>query len=361
MRRSSYRVGFHAAVALCALSACASFEEGVRPDSSGGATSEGGTSSVGGSLPWPMGGASPGGAGAGAVAGLGGVSGMGGTAGLGGAAGGAGTSVGGAAGSAGTSVGGAAGSAGTSAGGAAGAGGAGMGGGAGSMGGGGGVGGTGGSSWRRYELQLGSTVWTNTALDQVWVGANAPPATGILAATELEYFDELLVFADDGFAYRRAAGVWQPRESIAASWPELTNPIQSLYHLPDRDDSTVEGLTFTVKPNAVLYRYLGGGAKTYEATVTLQDEPNGAPHATRTGLSVFTLSDVALSTTSADWWVTYLPFDDGNVYRVNALPAWSGGPASTSEHFAFSTAPALGSRLAAYYDRSGDRIVVIGP
>ena len=214
------------------------------------------------------------------------------------------------------------------------------------------------ASWNLYSFDMMMGTWSSVALSSVWTDPNAPPTTGILAATHLAHFDKLLVFADNGMFYLQDSGVWKPPVMTSNRFPEVVNPaaLNTLYHVPsdwNQDPMMMpltEGLDFVENPLVYAYNYFSDDTVQYITTVMANDEPLPGPkQATRKALwsfEVWNKSQIGMADGYVAWW----GYDDGFVYKFPAdfmweqyLPAggplWAGKPG----------APPWGGLQAAYF------------
>lgn len=308
-------------VAVCAPSACSGQTTGGTAANEGGHTSSvGGSGSHGGAggVPqsgWPDGG--PGGAaGSGASGGSGGAP-------LGGTGGVAGQAAGGSGGSGGT-----------------------------------------GQSWMLYRYDLGAGSWSKIALSKVWTGANAPPPYGVVAATQLEHYDRLLVFSSSGRFYLRSNGTWQPPVKTTQAFPALANlSVTGVDQLPSAPGATPdEEITFVANPTAVLYAYHSNDAIVYEKTVTMTDDPApAAPQGSGHALYFFERRD-ANQYGTAGYYYLYSGYDDGNLYRFDASFTWKSWPAKQSPMWSGKVGAPDPSTLTAAWTEAGLGIVdFVGP
>jgi len=237
-------------------------------------------------------------------------------------------------------------------------------GGAPSGGGTGGVGGT--SSWTLYAYNWGNGTWSApTALDLTWSGANAPPSTGIAAATQLEHFDRLLVFTDAGKMHVRAAGTWLAPVSTASKFPALAAvSLKSVYHVASPPGQPLsESLTFVANPQAFIYAYAADDTVKLDSQVTMKDEaPPGPPQGSGTVLWDFEVRDPALWGTSADYFRGYYGYANGTLYQFDAAFAWKSWPLSSAPIFAGKpNAPSPTKMRAAWFDAKLNRAYFAGP
>jgi hypothetical protein len=233
-------------------------------------------------------------------------------------------------------------------------------------GGGGRAGASAAPSWNLHTYTAATGAWTSIPLSSVWAGAHAPPTSGIKAATQLEHFDRLLIFGDDGNFYLRADGVWQPPVPIAEKFPALAAvEIGSVQHVSSPPDQPAkeEGLTFIVNPVAYIYEYHSNDALVFVEQVPLpEDPPKGPPVKTETAIFDFELRDPTKYALAADYYEFFTYYSDGYLYRFDAAFVWEAWPILSSPFWSGKPdAPDPGSIRAGWYEEKYERIQLVGP
>jgi hypothetical protein len=210
----------------------------------------------------------------------------------------------------------------------------------------------------------------------VWTGVNAPPTTGIIAATHLDHFDKLLVLADNGKFYVQEGGVWRSPVNTSARFPALSSPttVGALSHVPGGWNDVpppqplVEEISFLDNPDVDYYLYNADNTGDYEGHVLVTKDvlPPGPPQMTghiQWNFEVWNKPKIG----TGDGFVAWMSYGDGYLYKfpadfkwerwpVEAGPLWGGKP----------NAPPWNTLEAAYFvgnpaqDGTGV-IVFIGP
>lgn len=229
----------------------------------------------------------------------------------------------------------------------------------------GGSGGSGGGvSWKLHTYNTANGTWSSIAVDSVWAGANAPPSSGIVAVTQLEHFDRLLVFGEDGNFYLRSDGAWQPAVPISQKFPALGSlTLRSVYHVASPPGLPLdEGLTFIANPIAVQYEYHSNDAIVFfDQTTMADDPPPAAPLNSGTCVFDFEMRDPAKHG-AADYYEFFLFYSDGKLYRFDAAFNWANWPVLSSPFWnGKPTAPDPTTIRAAWYDEKYGRVQLIGP
>ncbi len=226
---------------------------------------------------------------------------------------------------------------------------------------GGGTGGLPGSTLYTYNVNAGT--WSSVPLASAWNGTNAPPSSGIVAVTQLEHFDRLLVFTASTF-YLRANGIWQPPVLTTQKFPALTGlTLRSVFHVASPPGMPLdEGITFVSNPVAISYSYHSNDAVVYVDQITMNDEPSpGAPQYSGTQVFDFEIRDPA-KYGAADYYLFYLYYTDGKLYQFDAAFNWLSWPASQSPFWNGKPgAPNPSSIVAAWFDQGYQRVELIGP
>jgi hypothetical protein len=221
----------------------------------------------------------------------------------------------------------------------------------------------GGPSWTLWTYKLTDGTWSNMPVSSVWSGPNAPPPAGIVAVTQLEHFDRLLVFGQDGNYYVRADGAWQTPVPISTKFPILAPlTIGSVFHVSSPPGFALdEEVTFVANPTAVVYAYHSNDSVVFVDQVTMTDHPSPAPpQGSGTSVFDFELRDPTKHG-QADYYLFYTYYSDGNFYQFDAAfdwakwevlksPFWNGKP----------NAPVPGSIRAAWFDEKYARAQFIG-
>jgi hypothetical protein len=184
-------------------------------------------------------------------------------------------------------------------------------------------------SWMLYSnSDSAPNQWNAVPLSSVWTGTNAPPATGIRAAAQLDDFNHLLVWADDGNFYVRISGAWQTPKLTASEFPALAGrDFRGCYHQPSQPSTPAanktESLGFVDNPTAFLYDYHANGNVSHVQDVTMTDEGGqyGAPKATKKARWVMRTWAPGQFGTAA-YLAEYSGYDnDAFVYFYDATPA----------------------------------------
>lgn len=221
----------------------------------------------------------------------------------------------------------------------------------------------GGPSWTLWTYKMSDGTWSHIPISNVWSGPNAPPPAGIRAVTQLEHFDRLLVFGEDGNYYVRADGAWQPPVPIATKFPALAAlTIETVFHVSSPPNAALdEELTFAANPTAVVYAYHSNDAVVFVDQVTMNDDPPPAPpQASGKAIFDFEIRDPA-KYGQAEYYIFYTYYDDGNLYRFDAAFNWVKWPVSTSPFWSGKpNAPDPASLRAAWFDVTYDRAQFIG-
>lgn len=223
--------------------------------------------------------------------------------------------------------------------------------------------GSAGPSWTLSTYNTTSGAWSAVPVSSAWSGPNAPPSAGIVAVTQLEHFDRLLVFGEDGNYYVRADGVWQPPMPIATRFPALgALNLNSVIHVSSPPGSPVdETLTFVANPIAVHYEYHSNDATVFVDQVTMADDPApAAPQASGMSVFDFEIRDPA-KYGQAGYYLFYAYYSDGNLYRFDAAFDWMAWPVLESPFWSGKpNAPDPASLRAAWFDAKYARAHFIG-
>ena len=147
-----------------------------------------------------------------------------------------------------------------------------------------------GPPWTLYSRSrnVDQNRWHSVPLDAAWIGPNAPPPNGIRAVTQLDAFDRLLVFADDGMFYLRDPSGWRTPRPIADVFGSTLAGVDfrgpgHVRPAPDAGaNEQYETLLFSANPTAIIYKYFPTDSVQFLETVALVDEPGpyGAPKGT---------------------------------------------------------------------------------
>lgn len=223
---------------------------------------------------------------------------------------------------------------------------------------------TGGApSWTLWTYKMADGTWSQLPVSSVWSGANAPPSSGIVAVTQLEHFDRLLVFGEDGNFYLRADGAWQPPVPISAKFPALAPlTLGTVFHVSSPPSTALdEELTFAANPTAVIYAYHSNDSVVFVDQVTMKDDPSPAPpQNSGTAVFDFEIRDPA-KYGQADYYIFYTFYDDGNLYRFNAAFDWLKWPVLASPFWnGKPNAPNPSSLRAAWFDAKYARAQFVG-
>ena len=218
-------------------------------------------------------------------------------------------------------------------------------------------------SWNRYTLDVRSGGWSTTPLDELWQGANAPPATDIAAAMSLTHFDRLWVVTADGTFYEQADGVWQAPGPLWARFPMTQGlDVGAMTHTPSIDGSGEEGVFFVDNPIAIIYTQHENGGVDLVKSAMLTDEPGGAPQGSGRTHWYLPIVDPDNAMGNPDWLQWYASYDDGNLWRFNNAFEWTNAPIDDNEFFDGGPGqPDPTTIEAAYYDDTFERAHFIGP
>ncbi len=202
------------------------------------------------------------------------------------------------------------------------------------------TGGAGGSvvvppSWHLFSFDMQAGTWSSALLQDVWVGPNAPPSTGIIATCHLDHFDKLLVFTDAGMLHIRDSGVWLAPVLAQSVFPEITHPakIADLYHVPSDWNVTPmamplkEGLVISDSPTYWLYDFNSDNTATFGKQDILAPpmQPAEPPQSTVKVQWYFTIWNKSKIGTG-DGYAGWGAFGDGYVYRLGADNVWAKWP-----------------------------------
>ncbi len=218
-------------------------------------------------------------------------------------------------------------------------------------------------SWNRYTLDVRGGTWSTTPLDQLWQGANAPPATDIEAAMSLTHFDRLWVVTSDGMFYEQSDGVWQAPVPLAMRFPMTAGlDIGAMTHTPSADDTTSESVFFVDNPVAVIYTQHENGGLDLVEVAMLEDQADGAPQGSGRALWYVPIIDPLLAGMDEDWLQWFVAYDDGNLWRFNAAFVWTSAPLGNNQFLTGGLGePDPDTIAAAYYDDVFERAHFIAP
>lgn len=226
-----------------------------------------------------------------------------------------------------------------------------------------------GPGWTLYSYSLLSKTWAAPVLlRDAWTGSNAPPPRGIASAVQLVDEDRLLVFADNGNYYLRAAGVWRTPVPVAQAWAPMTFVPKGAYHVPfafiktvNAGAPNVEGLTFADNPVYFLFNYHPNDTIVFDRTGTTSDEDGGPKQ--RTGHIAWNFEVLDLGNADPNLrYQLYSLYDDGFVYLLRADGVFVGWPIAESPFWKGKTGAAPTTGLtAAYVDQAKGTAYFIGP
>ncbi len=219
------------------------------------------------------------------------------------------------------------------------------------------------ASWRRYSLDTVAGTWSQVPLDELWVGANAPPSTGIAAAVSFTHFDRLLVVSDDGVVYEQADGVWQTPEPLARRFPMAGGlDVSAMAHTPSQDSEDYEDVFLVQTPVAVVYRQFENGGLELAQVSDLTDQDGGAPQGTVDNDWTLGIIDPTGLGTDPDWLVWYAAYANGDMWRFNAAFEWEQYPLADNPFFGVAAGePEPLEVRAAYYDDTFEIAHFIAP
>lgn len=223
--------------------------------------------------------------------------------------------------------------------------------------------------WRRHAYRLATQTWDSPQpLDEVWVGPDAPPPRGIVAAASPVLSQRLLVITESGCLHERVGAQWieMPLGDRFVEASGSSTNIATAARWPDHDE-----LTLIDNPTARVYNLSAEASIVSEPiVVTLDDENMGPPHGTGTALWAFAMTDPDLIDV-APWYNAYFFYDDGMLYWYNAGTAaalgdgWSIHPAQGGSNPIFqgtsANEPDPAQIRAAYYSTEADRVYFVGP
>lgn len=218
-------------------------------------------------------------------------------------------------------------------------------------------------SWHRYSLDTVSGTWSQVPLDEIWVGDNAPPSTGITATTSLTHFDRLFVVTDEAMVYEQADGVWLAPQSVARRFPAAADlSVNAMVHTPGQTSDDVEELFLIDTPVAVVYREFENGGLELAVVADLMDVEGEAPQGTVENLWTIGRADPSGIGSDGDWLVWHLGLASGDLWRFNAVPVWASAPLDDNVYFTGAAGePDPFSVEAAYYDDAFERAHFIAP
>lgn len=218
-------------------------------------------------------------------------------------------------------------------------------------------------SWHRYSLDTATGTWSQVPLDEIWVGDNAPPSTGIAAMTSLTHFDRLFVISDEGMLYEQADGVWLTPESVARRFPAAADlSVNAMVHTPGQESDDVEELFLIATPVAVVYRQFENGGLELAQVADLVDAEGEAPQGTVENLWIIGRAEPEGIGMDADWLIWHMGFANDELWRFNAAFDWVSAPLDDNEYFTGSAGePDPFSVEAAYYDDAFGRAHFIAP
>jgi hypothetical protein len=218
------------------------------------------------------------------------------------------------------------------------------------------------ASWHRYARDMTTGTWTSVPLDELWEGANAPPAQGITAAVSFTHFDRLFVIAN-GVVFEQTDGVWQPPQPLGTRFPAAAGAtITAIAHTPGQNASDVEDLFLIETPFAHLYQVFENGNITFNQTADLEDSDGGAPQASVVNNWTLNIADPSGIGMDADWLVWYMGFANGDLWRFNAAFEWQQSPGDNNVFFNGAAGePDPFDIRAAYYDDAFERAYFIAP
>lgn len=219
------------------------------------------------------------------------------------------------------------------------------------------------ASWHRYSLDTVSGAWSQVPLSEIWVGANAPPPTGITAATSLTHFDRLLVISNAGVVYEQADGVWQSPEPIARRFPAAAGMnVNAMLHTPGQQSDDREEIFLIETPVAVVYTQFENGGLELVQVAEQMDSDGGAPQGTVDNVWSIGRADPAGIGSDPDWLIWHMGFANGELWRFNAAFAWVSSPLDDNVYFTGAAGePDPFSVEAAYYDDAFERAHFIAP
>ncbi|MEM6295090.1 MAG: hypothetical protein AAGA54_27715 [Myxococcota bacterium] len=217
-------------------------------------------------------------------------------------------------------------------------------------------------SWRRYSLDVDAGVWSSVPLDEIWVGPNAPPTTGIVATTALTLFDRIYVVSDAGMVYEQADGVWQTPEPIAERFPAAADlDVSSMQHTPSQGKTSSEDVFLIGPQTAVIYTQFENGGLELANVVDLMDTKGGAPQASVVNDWTVTVIQIEGIGVDVDWLRWYGAYAN-ELWLFNAAFEWTLYPLDDSPFFSGAPgAPDPFDVRAAYHDDAFGRAHFIAP
>lgn len=221
--------------------------------------------------------------------------------------------------------------------------------------------GTGSQTWHRYSFDMVTGVWSRVSLEEIWIGANAPPPAGISAAVSFTHFDRLFVITDDGTVYEQAGGVWQPPQALGTRFPAAVDlQVTAMTHTPGQDLDTYEDIYFVDAPVAVVYTVFENGGVELVQVAELMDAEGGAPQASVDNEWTIALADPS-GIGDPDWLRWYGAYAD-ELWLFNAGFEWTMFPLVDNPFFnGVAGEPDPFAVRAAYFEDAFGRAHFIAP
>lgn len=219
--------------------------------------------------------------------------------------------------------------------------------------------------WHRYTLDVSTGAWTQIALDELWTDPNAPPPSGIAAASSLTHFDRLHVLTDDSMFYEQSDGTWLSPVPLAERFPMAAGAnITGMAHTPGQTpgDTSSEDILLVDTPLAILYTQQENGGTDFVETRTLDDVRGGAPQGSVSVRWYFVIADPSGIGSGDIWYQLYSGLEDGDLWRFDNGFQWAQWPQLDNPFFTGAAGEPDPSTLeAAYHDDAFGRLHFIGP
>lgn len=216
----------------------------------------------------------------------------------------------------------------------------------------------------RYVYQPNIDSWEVLPLNQLWAGPNAPPCSAtILGTTQIQAWNQLLVWTADGMYYRRVNGNWQPPEPTSQRWGVVADiQFTGVSNIPPFADLEVSEILFGTAGTVYNYEMYEDGAAIFDQTLMVEDGLGAAPPAGSLGMrwgASLARPDIH---PSPEWLTSYQFYGDGLLYRLIGFNDWTSWALAQSPLF---TNPPNGldpnAIEAAWGSTQPERIYLVGP
>lgn len=190
---------------------------------------------------------------------------------------------------------------------------------------------------------------------------NAPPSSGIAAATYVNSMGRLLVVTDAGMVHTRKGATWLPPRKVADAFSTMRGVTPSaLWHLPLVDGGGAScTLTFTAGPNAYQFAYDDADLTTpLGGAVPLSEGDGGAAPRQRTLPTRWDYEVVYNNTGTHPWAAVFAAVGD-DVWKLDTTLVWT---KTATKDFALLTKPGAppASRIReAFYDSATQSLFMI--